>query len=231
MLWFARLVSMVILSAAVTAPVVAADTSIPLARIAAENSYVYAWIASEGAVSLSRPGVVVVFRAGQKLYSVGDRVMTADVAPQYDGTDLVVSPAVAAALRRIARANPVPAPVPAAPNPPTTATGVLTVSVQQIAGRDALAVRGRGPAGVPVTVTLTGEISRDLPVVVLSRTATHTGADGAYAVEVAIAAGTGRATRIIATATSLRGVTPGSASVIVGPTSPQIDSPLDKLPQ
>lgn len=219
------------LLAAVTAPAAAATASIPLARVAAENGYVYTWIASEGAVTLARPGVTIVLRAGQSLYRVGDRILSADRAPEYDGTDLVVTPAVAAMLRRIAQANPLPAPPAFMPAPPTSGTGALTVEARPLAGRDAIAVRGRGPADVPVTVTLTGEISRDLPVVVLSRTATRTAKDGTYTVEVGLVAGPGRDTKVVATVTSLPGVRSASTTLIVGETSPFVDSPLDKLPQ
>ena len=217
--------------AAVTAPVVAAEPSIPLTRIATENGYTYAWLAGEGAVSLSRPGVVVVLRAGQKLYRVGDRVVSADRAPYYDGTDLVVSQSVAANLRRIAQAFPLP-PAPLAP-PTQTApiTGSLSVEARQVAGRDAIAVSGRGPADVPVFVTLTGEISRDLPVVVLARITTRVKPDGSYEADIGISSAPPPDTVVIATVTSVTGVKSSSARVVLKATSPAVNSPLDKLPQ
>jgi hypothetical protein len=219
------------LTVAVAAPAAAADASIPLARIAAESGYSYAFLAGEGAVSLSRPGVVVVLRAGQKLYRVGDRIVAADRPPTYDGTDLVVSPAVATYLRQLAQAYPIAPPPAGTPTPAAAATGTLTVEVRQIAGRDALAVRGGGPAGVPVTVTLTAEISRDLPVVVLSRVTTRIAPDGTYAADIGISAGPPRDTTIIATVTSLPGVKSANARVALKATSADVDSPLDKLPQ
>jgi hypothetical protein len=217
--------------AAVAAPAVAAEPSIPLARIAAENGYAYAWLAGEGAVSLSRPGVVVVLRAGQKLYRVGDRVVSADRAPYYDGTDLVVSAAVAANLHRLAQAFPLP-PAPLAP-PTQTApiTGTLSVEARQVAGRDAIAIRGRGPADAPVFVTLTGEISRDLPVVVLSRITTRVAPDGSYAADIGISSAPPPGTVVVATVTSVTGVKPSSARVVLAATSPAVVSPLDQLPK
>jgi hypothetical protein len=219
------------LIAAVAAPAAAAESSIPLARIAAENGYVYAWLAGEGAVSLSRPGVVVVLRAGQKLYRVGDRVISADRAPDYDGTDLVVSPAVAANLRRLAQAYPVPPPPFAPPTQTAAVTGSLSVEARQVAGRDAIAVSGRGPADVPVYVTLTGEISRDIPVVVLSRVVTRVKPDGSYEADIGISSAPPRDTVVIATVTSVTGVKPSSARVVLKATSPAVSSPLDKLPK
>ena len=217
--------------AAVTAPAVAAESSIPLTRIAAENGYAYAWLSSEGAVSLSRPGVVVVLRAGQKLYRAGDRVISADRAPYYDGTDLVVSPAVAAYLRRIAQAYPVSPPPLAPPTQTAAVTGSLSVEARQVAGRDAIAVSGRGPADAPVFVTLTAEVSRDLPVVVLSRVVTRVKPDGSYQADIGISSAPPRETVVIATVSSVTGVKPSSARVVLKATSPAVTSPLDQLPQ
>lgn len=216
---------------AVAAPAVASEASIPLARIAAESGYTYAWLASEGAVSLSRPGVVVVLRAGQKLYRAGDRVISADRAPYYDGTDLVVSPAVAANLRLLAQMFPVPPPPLAPPTQTAAVTGSLSVEARQVAGRDAIAVSGRGPADAPVYVTLTAEVSRDLPVVVLSRTATRIKPDGTYEADIGITSAPPRETVVIATVTSVNGVKSSSARVVLKAPSPSVTSPLDKLPQ
>ena len=227
----ARLAFTLTFIAAVAAPAVAAEPSVPLTRVAAENGYVYAWLAGEGAVSLSRPGVVVVLRAGQKLYRVGDRVISADSAPYYDGTDLVVSQVVAANLRRLAQAFPVPPPPIAPPTQTAAVTGSLSVEARQVAGRDAIAVRGRGPADAPVYVTLTAEISRDLPVVVLSRVATRVKPDGSYAADIGISSAPPRDTVVIATVSSVTGVKPSSARVVLKATSPAVTSPLDKLPQ
>jgi hypothetical protein len=212
-------------------PAAAQERSVPLARVAAETGYTYAWLSGEAAVSLSRPGVVVVFRAGEQLYRVGDRMISADRAPEFDGTDLVVSPATVAALRSIALAFPVPPPPRVTPAPATSASGALTVDVAQIPGHEQVAVRGRGPANLPITITLTGEISEDVPVVVLSRTVAHTGPDGTFEAVIGISVSPSPGNTIIATATSLPGVTPASKRITVVPTSLGVDSPMDKMPQ
>ena len=109
--------------------------------------------------------------------------------------------------------------------------GALTVEARIAHGKEAVAIRGRGPANVPITVTLTGEISRDLPVVVLSRTTARTDADGTYSVTIGIVAGPPRGSTIVATVTSLPGITPGSARLQIDRPSPNVDSPLDADPQ
>jgi len=227
----ARLTIALVFFATTAAPVMAQPIGTPLARLAVQDGYTYAWLADEGGVQLSKPGVVIEFRAGQTLYRVGDRVFAADVPPYYNGSDLVVSASVAEQLARIAQAYPVVPPPPPPPIPATTGSGVLTVEARIAHGMEAVAIRGRGPANVPITVTLTGEISRDLPVVVLSRTTARTAADGTYSVTVGIVAAPPRGSTIVATVTSLTGITPGSARLQVGRPSPLVDSPLDADPQ
>jgi hypothetical protein len=82
-----------------------------------------------------------------------------------------------------------------------------------------------------VYVTLTGEISRDLPVVVLSRVTTRVKPDGSYAADIGISAAPPPDTVVIATVTSVTGVKSSSARVVLKATSPAVVSPLDKLPQ
>ena len=229
---FIRLALPVLAVVAMAFPAAAQDGAVPLARVAAETGYTYAWLPGEAAVSLTRPGVAVVFRAGDMLYSVGDRVISADRAPEFDGTDLVVSPATVAALRSIALAFPVPPPPRMGVPEATSASGALTVDLAFVPGRDAVAVRGRGPADLPIMITLTGEVSRDLPVIVLSRTSVRTDADGMYYAVIGTVTSPTPGTAIVATATSLPGVAPASKRMVIVHTSPLVNSsPLDQLPQ
>lgn len=231
MLSFARLAIPVLILASVAIPATAAERSVPLARVAAELGYSYAWLPGEAAVSLTRPGVVVVFRAGDQLYRVGDRVISADIAPEFDGTDLVISPSTVGALRSIALAFPVPPPPRLPPAPATSASGALTVDMNQVSGHDAVDIHGLGPPDLPITITLTGEMSKDIPVVVLSRTSVRTGPDGTYDAVIGTAAGVPYGTFLVATVTSLPGVTPASKKITVAPTTLRLNSPWDELPK
>lgn len=80
-------------------------------------------------------------------------------------------------------------------------------------------------------ITLTGEISRDLPVVVLSRVATRVKPDGSYEADIGISSAPPRDTVVIATVTSVTGVKSSSTRLVLKMTSPSVTSPLDKLPQ
>jgi hypothetical protein len=66
---------------------------------------------------------------------------------------------------------------------------------------------------------------------VLSRTAGYTAADGTYSVTIGISAAPPHGTTIVATVTSLTGITPGSARLQIDRPSPNIASPLDADPQ
>src|SRR6201996_1516630 len=128
---FPRLALILALLATTAAPVMAQpNKGTPLAQLAAQDGYTYAWLADEAGVQLSKPGVVIELRAGQTLYRVGDRVYAADVPPYYNGSDLVVSASVAEQLARIAQAHPVIPPPPPAPLAATTGSGALTVEAR-----------------------------------------------------------------------------------------------------
>ena len=100
-------------------------------------------------------------------------------------------------------------------------------------GREAVVVDGSAPAAlrgsaVPVTLTLTGTISRDLPTVTLRRVTLAT--DGTFHTTLAIS-GMPRGSVVTVTATSLPGLSPASAHLTVGAPNPAVDSPLDHLPK
>ncbi len=107
------------------------------------------------------------------------------------------------------------------------ASGTLSLRAQQAAGRDAIVVDGTAPAALPVTITLTGTISRDLPTVTLSSVTLAT--DGTFHAVVPIAPAMPRGSVVTVTATSLPGVSSAWARVTVGPPNPQLDTRFDHL--
>ena len=78
----------------------AAPMGVPLASVAARANLQYEWLATERAVQLSGPGLVLVIRPGANLYEVNDHVEVAAIPPVYGANDIYVSAAVA---RRIAQ--------------------------------------------------------------------------------------------------------------------------------
>jgi hypothetical protein len=103
------------------------------------------------------------------------------------------------------------------------------VSAFPATGRDAIVVRGTAPGAVPVTIVLTGTISRDIPEVTLGRVTLAT--DGNFSATVPVAPTMPRGSVVTVTVTSLPGVSPASARVVVGPPNPQLDTQFDHLPK
>lgn len=202
-------------------------------RVAEAAGYVYSWSASASQVTLSRPGLTVVLRPGSRRYEINDRVAYASEAPAYENGDIDVPDDVVTQLRALAgrypvaramegtRSGPVSAPV--------SASGSLTVKAAQATGREAIVIDGTAPASVPVTLTLVGTISRDLPDVLLQRITLQT--DGTFHATLAVAPTMPRGSYVTVTATSLPGVTAASARVTIAWPHPDLDSPIfDHLP-
>src|SRR5476651_1939292 len=87
---------------ALTSSVYASDER-ALASVAVADGFTYAWLPTEGAVVLTRPGVRVVLRPGRLFYEVNNATPIADRAPTFNGDDLMISPALAARLHEISQ--------------------------------------------------------------------------------------------------------------------------------
>ncbi|MGD0472545.1 MAG: hypothetical protein ABSB70_04940 [Candidatus Velthaea sp.] len=218
-----------------------ADQGLRLATVAAEDGFTYQWMPTEAGAVLARPGVRVVIRAGRLFYEVNNANPIADSAPRFDGRDLIISAKLAEHLRLIAakyaisgakdRVVSQPADMSAAMGS-NTAEGPLTLQAKAIPGHEALALRGTAPANATLTVTLRGEVSTDLPVVVLSRKDITTATDGTFSAEVYYGQQSHVRTTLVATVTTLSGASSAEARVTVGVPSPQIKSSgLDDWPK
>jgi copper amine oxidase-like protein len=208
-----------------------------LQRVAEQVGYAYAWSASASEVTLSRPGLTIVLRPGNRRWQINDRVAYASQAPVYENGDLSVPADVTAELRALAGRYPVSRATEGTRIGPVTnpalVNGSLTLALRAVTGRDAIAVDGIAPGAVPgspisVTLTLTGTLSRDLPTVTLQRVTLAT--DGTFHTTLALA-GLPRGSVVTVTATSLSGLAPASAHLTVGAPNPGVDSPLDHLPK
>jgi hypothetical protein len=211
-----------------------AHTGTPLMRVADGAGYVYTWSASASEVTLSRPGLTIVLRPGNRRYEINDRVAYASEAPVYENGDLVVPVDVVNELRALAGRTPdARATEGARTGPvtsPATASGSLTLTARQATGREAIVIDGTAPASVPVTITLVGTISRDLPDVLLRRITLQT--DGTFHATLIVAPAMPRGSFVTVSATSLPGVAPASARLTIGAPNPATDSDIfDHLPK
>jgi hypothetical protein len=110
----------------------------------------------------------------------------------------------------------------------SSASGKLTVAVRPAIGREGIVIDGTAPGPVPVTLTLVGTISRDLPDVVIRRVTIAT--DGTFHTTLDVAPNIPRGSLITVTANA-PGMTPASARVTIGAPNSAFDSPLDYLPK
>ena len=160
----------------------------------------------------------------------------ASEAPVYENGDLTVPADVVDQLRMLAGRTPdaramegartgsVIRPVAA------TASGTLTVNARAMTGREAIVIDGTAPASVPVTITLVGKISRDIPDVLIRRVTLVS--DGtAFHATVPVAPAMPRGSHVVVTASSLPGIAPVSASVLIDAPNPALDSRFDHLPK
>jgi hypothetical protein len=199
-----------------------------LASVAAAEGFTYAWLPTESGVTLTRPGVRVVLYPGRLFYEVNNATPIADRAPTFNGEDLMISPALAARLQQIASEYGSSTAAPAVVERAAGMSRPVTIAAHLVSGRMALALDGTGTPGTSVTITLTGEISEDLPVVLIRRATVPVGADGSYSIEMGYGPDAHPKTTVTATATSQSGTDRAVTHVLVdfspnGATSSALD--------
>ncbi len=218
----------------------AAPMGVPLASVAARANLQYDWLATERAVQLSGPGLVLVIRPGANLYEVNDHVEVAAIPPVYGANDIYVSAAVARRIAQLAsqawlgfsQAQEDMARSALAGN--TTVIpelqGSIVLHVQPLKGQEALLVTGEAPPSVPVRITLLGTLSSDLPNVLLSRNDITSSPAGTFQAIVPIASDYFRNSFIHVLATSVPGVTSASAQILVDAPNAGVVVPAEVQP-
>src|ERR1700736_702702 len=141
-----RLVSAMLVTTLLAAPATA-HTGTPLMRVADGAGYVYSWSASASEVTLSRPGLTIVLRPGNRRYEINDRVVYASEAPVYENGDLVVPADVVTQLRALSAGRTPDARAMEGARTGSVAryagvSGSLTISAHPVTGRDAITVDG-----------------------------------------------------------------------------------------
>lgn len=207
----------------------AQSARVSLTSTAARSAYTLQWLLPERAVSLYRPGLVILIRPGEREYDVNNRVEFADAPPAYVNGDLLITTSLAARLKRLASLAYVPAATGGVRSlaAPVSASGPITIDARQLAGSEALSINGRAPSGTPVTLTLLATISPDLPTVVVSRHDVQPDASGQFAAVISISPDYLRGSILRVVATSA-GATPASTTVTVGAPNAGVTVPFDK---
>jgi hypothetical protein len=226
--------------AAVIPAAIEARGDIALSQAAADLGYTYAYLGPEDAVSLGRPGVTILIRPGERLFDVNDRTEAMDGAvPRFSRNDLYVSEQFVARLRAIAARYSGPTAsgrsvVIAAPSVRTPfVTGpIASLDVRQIPGSQEVDVSGKAPApNLPITLTLVGTFSSDVPDTVLSRRQVLTGPDGRFHANVSVAPGFFRGAYLTLVASSVPGVASASLRFEVKAPNGAISVPAEQTPR
>lgn len=227
-----------IASIASSSPAIAGDER-TLSSVAAADNFTYSWLPTEAGAVLTRPGVRVVIRSGRIFYEVDNATLIADRAPTFNGQDLLISPALAARLDEIAkRSSPSLVSAPASYPARTTIERAseksrpITIETTLIPGRSAMMVKGTGAPNTSLTITLTGEISKELPVVLIRRITVPIDARGTYAVQMSYGPDAHAKTVITVTAASASGTDNAVAHLTVdGSPTGGTSTGLDEWPK
>ncbi len=227
--------------AAVTPAAIEARGDIALSQAAADLGFTYAYLGPEDAVSLSRPGVTILVRPGERLFDVNDRTEVMDgAAPRFSRNDLFVSDQFVARLRAIAARYAIPSvsgrsvviAAPAAARVPYVTGPISSLEVRPIAGSQEVDVSGKAPApNLPITLTVVGTFSSEIPDTVLSRRQVLTDADGRFHANVSIAPGFFRGAYLTLVASSVPGVASASLRFEVKAPNGAISVPAEQTPR
>lgn len=217
----------------------AQDTA--LMQVATNLGYAYNYLGPEDAAALTRPGVTIVIRPGERLFDVNDRTEAMDgPAPRFALNDIYVSESLIARLRQIATKYPVAnasdraivVTNSVAPSRVSSVRGEITnLTVAQIAGQQTLAVGGKAPANLPITLTLIGTFASELPDVVLSRNLVTADTNGTFNSAIPIASGYFRGAILTLVASSYSGITSAKSSIQVKAPNADVSVPADATPR
>ncbi len=220
--------------AQVAAPAVANARSYALARVAAQLGYTYAYLGSDDAVTLTRPGLTVLVRPGERLFDVNDRSEVVDRgdAPKFSQNDVYVSPQFVRRLAALASRAGGGARDAGLSGPPlvqpAVGPGPIVLDVKPVPGSQLLRVTGHAPAGAPITLTLRATFALEVPETVLNRSGVSADDQGNFSTTVPLAPGYFNGAYVTLEATSLPGVTKASQRLLVPPPNAGLKIPADE---
>jgi len=107
---------------------------------------------------------------------------------------------------------------------------ILSLDVRQHEGAEAIDVSGSAPPNAPVTITLLATVSTDVPTIVVSRQDVVTDVNGRFGALIPIASAYERGTILKIVATSLPGVIPASAQLVINAPNAGVTVPLEQTP-
>jgi hypothetical protein len=236
---FVVVIALVAATSFVSLPAWAGPTA--LERVAKTLGYTYNYLGPEDAVALTRPGVTVVIRPGERLFDVNDRTEAMNgPAPAFENDDVYVSDALVSRLRAIAATyrtvlvhnERVALHTYGYEAEASAVTGAITdLHVTQVRGQQALSVVGKSRANLPITISLVSTMSAELPDTVLCRERVTTDAHGMFDIDVPVAPGYFRGSIITVVASSYPGVAKATSRIEMRAPNQDLQIPADEIPR
>ncbi len=113
----------------------------------------------------------------------------------------------------------------------TVAHGFISLAASQLQGAEAIVVEGTAPPNSPITMTLLAVVSPDVPTIVVSRHDVITDVNGRFRAIIPVASAYERGTILKIVATSLPGVIPASAQLVMNAPNAGVPVPLWATPK
>jgi len=110
----------------------------------------------------------------------------------------------------------------------TVAHGFISLEASQLQGAEAIVVEGSAPPNSPITMTLLAVVSTDVPTIVVSRQDVITDVNGRFRAIIPVAPAYERGTILKVVATSLPGVSPASAQLVMNAPNAGVSVPLEQ---
>jgi hypothetical protein len=212
--------------------------STPLAAIASRLGFEYSYLGPEDAVALTKPGVTIVIRPGERLFDVNDRTEAMEgPPPRFYLSDVYVSDSLFARLKAIGSRYPAAYEghglvVGRGAGGYGNVTGSIGfLKLGQVPGKQELAVGGKAPANLPITLTLVATFSSEVPDVILSRHLVTSDSDGTFQADVSIAPGYFTGAILTLVASSVPGIVPAKSQVVLTPPNGMVAVPADQVPR
>jgi hypothetical protein len=219
-------------------PAVMAAHLTSLMQAASQLGYAYSYLGPEDAVALTKPGVTIVIRPGERLFDVNDRTEAMDgSAPLFSHYDIFITDALLARLRQISAKYPSQttgdrAIVVQNGSSVANATGSISnLTLAQAPGKQDISVAGKAPGNLPITLTLVGTFSSEIPDVVISRNEVVSDADGTFKTDISPAPAFYRGAILTLVASSVSGVSSAKAQIVLKAPNGTTDIPGDVVPR
>lgn len=227
----AAITSIAALSVLASSGGASADDAVSLARVARQLGFHYSYLPFENAVSLARPGIVVIVRPGEPFFSANERREPVfGMVPEYRQNDVYVSRAFISEIRGLGQ------PFPSVSNArvvvqrgPVDQGRVSELHVLQVPNAPTITVSGSATPGSRIELVLRAALSASVPVVVLDRVTAFADSSGSFATVVSIAPDHWYASRFIVEASGAGDAAPTVATLDFKEQNPAAHTKADIL--